>query len=148
MIHKTARVTVSSPLGLLWQTHRVSKATGASTPREFCNISETLEASETPTDAAVRALSEECSLTISPERFRYRSEHSETKPSPTTGQVKTYRFWDYDLELSQSEAESISLIVDEGDSFIHLKWRKSPPKVDAPAHGGQGNKPKFAARLG
>jgi len=148
MTHKTARVTISSPLGLLWQTHRVSKTTGVSTLREFCNISETLEPGEHPRDAAIRALSEECGLVIKPERFRYRSELTQTKPSATTGQIKTYQFWDYDLELSQAEAESIPLVVDEGDSYIHLKWRKSPPKVAAPAPGGQGNKPKSAARLG
>lgn len=138
MTHQAVRIIVSSPLGLLWQTHRVCKATGGKTVREFCNLSETLEPGESEEDLtsiAIRTMLEETGMTIAPERFRFRSEITETKPSPTTGQEKTYQFWDFDLELSQTEAEAIPLTLDEGDSFIYLRWRKSSPKRVALATG-------------
>ena len=124
--HHAALITVSSPLGILWQTQHKIKALGVWRDRQSPNISETLEAGETPPEAAVRGCLEELGLAIAPQRLRYTGQTDEIKPSPTTGAIKHYFFSHYDLELSGEEAERVPLEIDEGDSLLRLEWRPKP----------------------
>lgn len=121
-MHRAVRVTIKSYRGTLTQVSRRCKETNEVSERGFPNISETLEGGESPLEAAVRALKEECKLIIPSGRFTFVDMIEETKPSPTTGEVKNYRFWDYRITLNNNEADSICLEVDEGDSVITLAW--------------------------
>lgn len=122
--HKVVRIKVCCDKLILVQSHQIVKATGGRRDRKFPNISETIELGEYPINAAVRGIQEELGgLNIDTERFTLIGFFEEIKPSPTTGEIKQYLFWDYSLELTPDEAEKVPLETDEGEVITYFEWR-------------------------
>ena len=119
---KVALIEVRSPWGaLLRQTHLVRN--GVTVPRNWANISETLEPNETFLEAAVRGLKEELGLRIHPRRLAFRGAWEEVKPSPTTGATTAYQFEVFSLALSGEELGLVpeSSVEDDGTT-VHFTW--------------------------
>jgi len=121
--HKVSRIEVCCDESILVQTKQYIKSTGNYRLRNFLNISETMEGDEQPLETAIRGLYEELNLDIDSSRLIFIEHKEEVKPSPSSGKIKRYLFWDYKLQISKEEKEFIPLAVDEGDTINYFNWR-------------------------
>ncbi|HEY9752542.1 MAG TPA: NUDIX domain-containing protein [Coleofasciculaceae cyanobacterium] len=119
---EVALVKISSPLGLLWQSHSICKSTGERVERNYPNLSETVE-DETPLAAALRGIQEELGLEIERDRLTYQGRRIEVRQSKTEARLKRYLLHIFSLQLTQQEATAAILEADEGDHTIFFEWR-------------------------
>lgn len=120
-----SRVVIRSPLGLF--TQGVQWKAGSPHWRGFRNISETMEEADQSSpqpflQCALRGLKEELGLAIEADRLESGPFFQEVKPSPTTGEVKEYRFKDWAVTITLSEALCLPLVIHEGDSVTFCYW--------------------------
>lgn len=126
MQKKVALIRVCTPGGAeLLQTHLVRN--GVTIPRNWANISETVEVGESFLEAAVRGLKEELGLRIHPRRLVFSGAWEETKPSPTTGKQTKYQFEEFKLTLAGEEPGLVpgSSLEDDG-TVVHFMWHHPP----------------------
>jgi hypothetical protein len=123
--HKVSRIKITRPDGrILYQTHQVVKQDGSIRQRNLPNLSQTKDWwLESYSQCAVRGIWEELQLRVKPERLKHICTYEETKPSPSTGELKTYVFADFELLLTESEANACVLVAQEEDCTTYFEWR-------------------------
>lgn len=124
--HEVSLVRIDSPIGQLWQSHAVIKATGKRIERNYPTLSETIERGETPLEAAVRGIQDELGLAVPPDRLILaEANRLEIRHSRSENKLKRYLFQVYQLEISQEEAEAAQLEADEEDAIVYFEWRQT-----------------------